>query len=111
MWGVNETRFLVQHESCSFEGNCGLNDNVCNSKEKWNHSGCRYECKELDYWSYCKDDYVWNPSTSDSECNKTYKIDGCLDIKKCFCKKRLFGKLVLACQDEILNTTENATLW
>ena len=39
-----------------------------------------------------------------------HKIDGCLDIKKCFCKKRLFGKLVLACQDEILNTTENATL-
>ena len=54
---------------------------------------------------------MWNLSTSDSECNKTYKIDGCLDIKKCFCKKRLFGKLVLACQDEILNTTENATLW
>ena len=28
--GVNETRFLVQHESC--ECNCGLKKSVCNSK-------------------------------------------------------------------------------
>ena len=29
-----------------------------------------------------------------------------LNIKTCLCKKRLFGKLVLACRDEILNATE-----
>ena len=29
-----------------------------------------------------------------------------LDIKSCSCKKRLFGKLVLPCDDKILNTTE-----
>ena len=28
MSGVNETRFLVQHESC--ECKCGLNESVCN---------------------------------------------------------------------------------
>ena len=66
--GVNKVRFLVKHESreCKY----GLNENVCNSKRKWNHNECRYECKELDDWDSCKDDYIWNPSTSDCECNK-----------------------------------------
>ena len=35
MPGVNELRFLVQHESCACK--CGLNERVCNSKQKWNH--------------------------------------------------------------------------
>ena len=35
MSGVNETRFLVQHESSSCK--CGLKGSVCNSKQKWNH--------------------------------------------------------------------------
>ena len=28
---VNETRFLVQHESCEYK--CVLNESVCNSKQ------------------------------------------------------------------------------
>ena len=48
-----------------------------------------------------KDDYMWN-----CECNKTSDIDKYLDIKNCSCRKCLFGKLVLSCEDEILNTTE-----
>ena len=44
----------------------------------------------------------------DCECNKTCKIDEYLDIKNCSCKKRLFGKLELVCDDEILNTTETS---
>ena len=53
---VNETRFLVQHESC--ECKCGLNESVCNSKQKWNPEECRWECKKLDDYSscYCFDD-------------------------------------------------------
>ena len=51
---------------------------------------------------------MWNLSTRDCECNKACEIDGYLDIKKCLCKKRLFVKLVLACEDEILNTAENS---
>ena len=47
-----------------------------------------------------------NPNACDSECNKACKIDEYLDIKDFSCEKRLFGKLVLACKDEILNTTE-----
>ena len=56
MSGVNETRFLVQHESRDCK--CGLSKSVCNSKQKWNHNECRYECKELEDWSSCKDDYM-----------------------------------------------------
>ena len=42
----NETRLLVQPESC--ECKCRLNESVCNSKKKCNHYQCRCECKELD---------------------------------------------------------------
>ena len=42
----------------------------------------------------------------DFECNKACKIDKYLDIKKCLCEKRLIDKLVLVCEDEILNATE-----
>ena len=39
-------------------------------------------------------------------CNKSCEIDESLDVKNCSCEKCLFGKLVLACEDEILATTE-----
>ena len=57
---VNERRFLVQHESCEYKYR--LDEKACNSKQKWSHDNCRYECKELDDWTSCKDDYMWNPS-------------------------------------------------
>ena len=36
MLRVKRTRFLFQHESC--ESKCGLDESVCNSKQKWNHN-------------------------------------------------------------------------
>ena len=48
---------------------------------------------------------LWNPSTWDWECNKACKIDKYLDIKNFSCEKRLFDKIVLACEDQILNHT------
>ena len=83
-----------------------MNEIVCNSKPKWNHHECQRECKELEDWSSCKDDYMWNPSACYCKCNKPCNIDKYFDIKNCSCKKHHFGKLVLACEDEILNTTE-----
>ena len=38
------------------------------------------ECKELDDWSSCKNDYMWNPSKCDYKCNKACKIFEFLDI-------------------------------
>ena len=104
--GVNETRFIVQHKSCKCK--CGLNESVCNSKQKWNRGECWCECKELDDWSSCEKNYMRNPSKCDCDCNKAYKIDEYLDTKNCSCKKHLIGKLVLGCEDEILNTMETS---
>ena len=42
------------------------------------------------------------------KCNEAFKTDKYLDIKSFSCKKCLFGKLVLACEDEIFNTTETS---
>ena len=53
---------------------------------------------------------MWNPNAFDCEySNKTCKDEEYLDIKIGLCKERLFGKLVLACEDEILNTTVTPT--
>ena len=81
MSGVNETRFLVQHESC--ECKCGLNESVCNSKQNWNPGERWCEYKELDNWGSCEKYYMWNPSACDYECNKACKIDEYLDIRNC----------------------------
>ena len=40
--------------------------------------------------------------------NKGYKIDEYLDIKIYLCEKHLLSKLVLACEDEIVSTTETS---
>ena len=49
---------------------------------------------------------MWNSSTCDCESNKACKIDEYLNIRTCSCEKRLIGKLVLECEDEILNIIE-----
>ena len=42
MLKINETRFIVQHRSR--ECKCGVNECVCNSKQKWNRNECWFEC-------------------------------------------------------------------
>ena len=76
---------------------CGLNESVCNSKQKWSRDECWCECKELDDSDPCRKDYMWNTSTCCCKCNKACKVDECLDIKNCSCKRQLIGKpIVLA---------------
>ena len=43
---VDETKFVVQHESYDYK--CGTNESVFNSKQKWNSAECRCEYKEID---------------------------------------------------------------
>ena len=104
--GLNETRYLVQHEL--YECKCRLNESVFNSKKKWNYDECRCECKELDDWDSWEKGYMWDPRKCHCECNKACKIDEYVDNKNCSCEKRLVGKLVLAYEDEILNITETS---
>ena len=42
------------------------------------------------------------------KCNKACKIDKYLDTKNCSCETHLSGKLVIPCEDEILNTTQTS---
>ena len=48
MSGVNETRFLVQHQS--WECKYTLNESAWNSKQKWNQNKCWCHGKELGHW-------------------------------------------------------------
>ena len=77
-----------------------MNESVCNSLQKWNHDESRCEGKKLNEWGF------W--INGDCECNKACKFDEYLDIENCSCEKSLFDKLVLTCEDEILNTTETS---
>ena len=77
-----------------------------NSKQKWNNNEHKCACKKLDDWDSCKNYCLWNLSTFDVECNNACKTGEYLNINTCLCKKRLFGKLLLAFGDEILNATE-----
>ena len=54
-------------------------------------------------------DFLFFAQPCDYECSKTCKIDKYLGIKNCSYVKRLFGKLVLACDSDILSTTDNNT--
>ena len=58
-----------------------LNEDVYSSKQKWNHDERHCECTELDDWSSCKDNCMWNPSTCDYDCNKPRKTDDYSDIQ------------------------------
>ena len=66
---VNEARVLLKHESC--ECKCRLNENVCTSRQKWNHNKCRCEYKKSINWSSCEKGYMWNLCTCDCACDKT----------------------------------------
>ena len=62
-----------------------------------NHNKCLCECKELNDWGFCKNDFMWNLNKCD--CNKSSEIDEFLEIKTCSCEKYLIGKLILKCED------------
>ena len=62
--------------------------------------------KLIDDQRSCKKGHTWNCSTYDCERNKACKIGEYLDVKNYSCKRRFFGKLVLASEDELLNVIE-----
>ena len=59
-------------------------------------------------WGSCIHDYISNPSICNSDSNTACKIDEYLDTENCLCEKYLLHKLVLAREEEILNTTETS---
>ena len=59
-----------------------------------------------DDWSLCRYDFMWDASAYDYEYCKACEIAEYLHNKHYSCEKGPIGKLVLECEDEILNATE-----
>ena len=56
------------------------------------------------------DEFIWNPSICEFECDKSCDVGEYLDYVNCKCRKRLTDKLVLEYVDEILNTTDTISI-
>ena len=96
---TNETRYIGWHKTCGCK--CRLNASVCNNKQRWNKDKCRCECKELIDKGSRDKGFIWNPSNCDCECEKTWDVGEYLDYKNCKYRKRLIGKLVEECSENI----------
>ena len=49
----------------------------------------------------CEKGFIWNPSNSECECNKSCDIGEYLDYKNCRCRKKIIDKLVEECSENI----------
>ena len=74
---TNETRYTKLHETCKCK--CRLDATVWNNKQCWNSDKCRYECKELIYRGNYYKGFIWNPSKSECECDKSWDVGEYLD--------------------------------
>ena len=72
MSGINETRHVSWHETCTCK--CRLDASVFNNKQHWNYDKCRCECKELIDKSRYENGFIWNPSTCECECDNSCDI-------------------------------------
>ena len=72
---------------------------VCDNRQGCNSYKGSCECKELINKGRC--DYL---DLINHECDKSCDIGKCLDYKNCKYRGKLIDKLVLECEDEILNT-------
>ena len=49
----------------------------------------------------CDKGFIWNPSNSDCECDKSCDIGEYLDYKNCKCTKKIIDKLTEECSENI----------
>ena len=53
----------------------------------------------------CDKEYVWNPSSSECECDRSCDVGEYLDYKNCKCRKSLVDKLVEECNEIVGKTS------
>ena len=60
----------------------------------------------------CDKGFIWNPGICECECDKSCNIGQYLDYENCKCRKKVIGKLVKECSEDINGneTIYNATL-
>ena len=92
---TNETRHIKWHETCKCK--CRLDAIICSNKQRWNDDKCRCECKELIDKGTCDKGFIWNPSNCECECDKSCDVGEYLDLKNCYCRKKIIVKLVEEC--------------
>ena len=102
---TDEGSQIKRHKS--FLCKCKLDASACNDKQRWNDDKCRCEWKELIDTGKCCNGFIWNPSIC--ECDKSCDVAEYLDYANSRCRKRL-NKLVLECEDEMLNTTDTISI-
>ena len=85
---TNETKHIEWHETCKCK--CRLYASVCYNKQRWNND----KRKELIGKGICDKRFIWNPSTCECECDKSFDVGEYLDYANSKCKKRLIDKLV-----------------
>ena len=61
---------------------------------RWNEDKYLCECTELTDKGICDKGFIWNPSNSQYESDKSRDIGEYLDYENCKCRKRLVDKLV-----------------
>ena len=96
---TKEIGHIKWHKTCKCK--CRLDASVCNNKSRWNKDRCRCECKELIDKGICDKGFIWNPINCDCDCNQLCDVGEYLDYKNCKCRKKLIGKLVAECSENI----------
>ena len=73
---------------------CRLYVSVCIDKQRWNSDKCEYECKELIVKGKYDKRFIWIPSNSECEYDKSRDIGEYSDYEIGLCRKKLVDKLV-----------------
>ena len=73
---------------------CRFYVSVCIDKQRWNSDKCEYECKELNVKGKYDKRFIWNPSNSECEYDKSRDIGEYSDYENGMCRKKLVDKLV-----------------
>ena len=95
----NQTKHIKWYKTCKCK--CRLDSSVCNNKQRCNEGKCRCECREeLVDKKRCDKGFIWNPSNSNCECDKSCDVGEYLDHKNCKSKK-MIHQLVEKCSKNI----------
>ena len=70
---TSETCYVSWHGTCACK--CWLDESVCNYRLRGNYDKCRCECKELVYKGRYDDGFIWNPSASECEYDKSCDVE------------------------------------
>ena len=57
-----------------FKCKCRIDASICNNKQRWNDDKCSCECKELTDKGASDKWFIWNPSNSECEYDKSCGI-------------------------------------